>query len=648
MKKKLYILLAVVMTSFAACQKLDVPPVNIVQDADLFTTEAGVDAYISRMYYTMPIEDFKYHPVGAFNQTGQVGSPHAISGEAVSRDLGNVTETHNYWSAAYLLIRDCNYFIATMPTYAGNHKPEQVQMWIAEAQFVRAFTYFALVKRYGGVPLVDKLLTKPGETISELASEIEELKIPRSSEEAIWDFVAKELDAVYVTLPETNKSNRANKYVAAALKSRAMLYAGTIAKYNTIDLTTGGIRLCGVPASKAVTYFKAAYDAANLLNGKYALYKNKWSATDKEAQYQNFVSLFLDNSTANRESIFARQFKYPDLTHMYDALNVPKQWEGPQGNYSSETLPTLNLVEMYEGFPKNPDGTIQTMDAGGKYLTYTNTMDIFANVEPRLRATVILPGDLFKSVQIEVRRGVFTGASTGGLSDLTPGNASTAYPATLLGSATVAANLDAANLVTLSNGTKITRSGASGIYTAIGANATGGTYTGFYVRKYLSPEKPQAETLPNRSDQQFIEFRYGEVVLNKAEAAYELFLLGQGATYATEALTLTNSIRERAGASLYVAINNINDVRTERRRELAFENKTIWDLRRWRIANLEQNNTIYKALIPIMLQDQSKYILDVRNEERGVNYTFQTRWYYNQIPTAAIAKSLNLVQNPGW
>ncbi len=648
MIKKLYILVAVLIASSTACQKLDVPPVNIVQDQDLFTTEAGIDTYIARMYYTMPIEDFKYHPVGAFNQTGQVGSPHAITGEAVSRDLGNVTETHNYWSAGYLLIRDCNYFIATLPTYASNYKPEQVKTWLAEAQFVRAFTYFALVKRYGGVPLVDKLLTRPGETISELASEIEELKIPRASEEAIWDFVAKELDEAFTNLPETNKTNRANKYVAAALKSRAMLYAGTIAKYNTIDLTSGSVRLCGLPSSKAVTYFKAAYDAAALLDGKYSLYKNKWSATDKEAQYQNFVSLFLDNSSSNRESIFARHFKYPDLTHMYDALNVPKQWEGPQGNYSSETLPTLNLVEMYEGFPKNPDGTIQTMALENKYQTYTNTMDIFANVEPRLRATVILPGDLFKSVQIEVRRGVYTGSTAGGLVDLTPGNGSTAYPAALLGSATVAANLDAANAVTLSNGTKITRAGASGIYTAIGANATGGTYTGFYVRKYLSPEKPQSETLPNRSDQQFIEFRYGEVVLNKAEAAYELSLLGQAGNYANDALTLVNSIRDRAGASLYTTINTVNDIRMERRRELAFEGKTLWDLRRWRIAHLEQNNTIYKALVPIMLQDQSKYVLDVRNEERGVAYTFQTRWYYNQIPTAAIAKSLNLVQNPGW
>lgn len=49
----------------------------------------------------------------------------------------------------------------------------------------------------------------------------------------------------------------------------------------------------GIPSSKAVTYFKAAYDAAKLLDGKYSLYKKTWAAGDKEAQYQNFVNLFL-------------------------------------------------------------------------------------------------------------------------------------------------------------------------------------------------------------------------------------------------------------------------------------------------------------------------------------------------------------------
>jgi hypothetical protein len=119
MKKKLYILIAVLLTSITACQKLDVPPVNIVQDADIFGTEAGINAYMARIYINAPIEDFRYLPTLGFNQSAPIGSPHAITGEAVSRDVGNATETFGYWSAGYTLIRDCNYFLATLPSYAS-------------------------------------------------------------------------------------------------------------------------------------------------------------------------------------------------------------------------------------------------------------------------------------------------------------------------------------------------------------------------------------------------------------------------------------------------------------------------------------------------------------------------------------------------
>ena len=164
----------------------------------------------------------------------------------------------------------------TLPTYASNFSTAQVNSWQGEARFIRAVTYFALVKRYGGVPIVDKVLTKPEQTINELSASIEELKIPRSSEEKVYDMIGDDLDYAFTNLPESNKAGRPNRYAALAFKSRAMLFAGTIAKYNTINLTAGGERLCGIPATKANTYFKASFDAAALLNGKYALYNRNF------------------------------------------------------------------------------------------------------------------------------------------------------------------------------------------------------------------------------------------------------------------------------------------------------------------------------------------------------------------------------------
>lgn len=640
MKKYIYIIVSVFLLGVSACEKLDVPPLNVVQDKDIFTNEAGITSYMARMYSRLPIEDFKYSPTINFNAF-VIGSASGLTGEALSRDMPNTIETFNYWGDAYTLIRESNYFMETLPAYADNFNETQLKNWQGEARFIRAVTYFALVKRYGGVPIVDKVLTKPDQTIDELTASIDELKIPRSSEEKVYDMIAEDLDLAWANLPESSKPGRPNRYAAAAFKSRAMLFAGTIAKYNAIDLTAGSERLCGIPAAKANTYFKASFDAAALLNGKYSLYTRNFIAGDKNAIYQNFVNLFLD--PASPENIFIRQYKYPDAVHGYDALSVPKQLEGPGGNYSSETNPTLDFVEMFEGLPENADGTIQTLDGSGKYILYNNTMDLFANAEPRLRATVILPGDIFKGQSIEFRRGIYTGSAAGGISPLLPAGATGNYPTgNIVSSAAVLQTP-----YTLPNGTKMNPAGASGIFTNLAANGPGGSITGFSVRKYLVPDKPTSEVVTNRSEQSWIEIRYAEVLLNAAEAGFELSEAGQGADYLTTALNNINLIRNRAGAAPALTLG-IDTIRRERRKELAFENKIYWDLRRWRILDKEQNSTLYRVLMPFYSSEAGKYFFDARTDERNVRFTFDTRWYYQQIPAAAITRSPNLVQNPGY
>lgn len=111
----------------------------------------------------------------------------------------------------------------------------------------------------------------------------------------------------------------------------------------------------------------------------------------------------------------------------------------------------------------------------------------------------------------------------------------------------------------------------------------GCTVSGFLIRKYLNPE--QKNTTWNQSVTDWIDIRYAEVLLNRAEAAMELAAAGSvtddaGKNYVEEAFRCVNLIRERAGATLLAssAETSIDVVRIERRKELAFENKTYWDL----------------------------------------------------------------------
>jgi len=619
-----------------ACTKLDVPPMNVIQDNDVFSSNGGIQIYMARLYSELPIEDFRYSPARGLNMFWIISPFSAVTGEALSRDQRNaVTESVLYWGDAYKLIRETNYFIETLPKYAANFDKADVSNWIGEAYFIRAFTYFSLAKRYGGVPVVNSVLQYP-------TDDVKGLDVPRSSEEKTYDFIAADLDSAISKMGAASQTGRANKYAAAAFKSRAMLYAGSIAKYNQVSLFDDSHnRLCGIPATKAVTYFKAAYDAALLTDGKYSLYKKAWAAGNKEAQYQNYVKLFFDAQSP--ENILIKGYIYPQSVHGYDAYNVPLQCMGPNG-YSSEISPTLDFVEMFDGFPKNADGTFQNLDAGGKYIYYDNTMSPFANAEPRLRATVILPGDVFKGQSIEIRRGIYTGSTAGGISPLIPAGSTIQYPtANIVQSAN-----GSQTAFTLPNGTKMNPAGTSGTFFSEETNAQ----TGFSIRKYLDETLDKSQVKENYEDQSWIEIRYAEVLLNRAEAAYELYAAGQtGVNYLQDTYTDINQIRERAGADLLAgaaALNDIKIIRNERRKELGFENKTWWDLKRWRTIDKEQNNVLYRVLMPFYVAENGKYFFDVRKDEKNRFYTFDPKWYYEQIPTDEITKSKSLKQNPGY
>lgn len=650
--KKILMLMSSV--AVVACSDLDIPPMNIVGEQDIFGNEAGVTSYIARMYSTVPMEDFRYafHNGDLFHKSDtRYQQQDCLTGEAIGRDTkGAQQENAGYWDNAYKWIREANSFIETLPKYASNYLPSQVDNWTGEAYFCRAFIYYSLVKRYGGVPIIDKVVDYPA-TVS-----FEDTKVFRDSEEAVWDFIASDLDKAYELLPDSNEKGRADKSAAAALKSRAMLHAGSIAKYNEVDEEYNGVRICGVPSSRAKDYFKAAYEATKLVDtGKYGLYLGEWKEGDKQAQYQNYCSIFTKDT---KEIIFGRWYKSPDSVHNFDDSAQPMQTS--TGGNNSELNPTLDFVEMFDGFPKDGNGHIANFDENGHYKLFTTPYEFFKDCEPRLRATVILPHDTFKNQVIDLRRGIWTGPSAATIEPLLDPNNVGNYNAVYndntplkLSNGSGFNNTDA-NKITIKNGTKMTRSGASGVF----SEWDFGGISGFYLRKYLNPVAGTNNN-GNQSTQTWIEIRYAEVLLNRAEAAYELVLAGEasassGESYKEEAFKCINEIRNRAGADLLASANdlNIDVIRKEIRKELSFEHKTWWNLKRWRIIDDEQNNRRWRTLASFYSVEDDKYFLDQKYHEprAGLSYiyTFDTRYYYQPIPGAEITRNPNCKQNPGF
>lgn len=635
--KKIIFHIIIYLSIFSSCQKLDVAPPNIVKEGDIFGTPEGITSYLSRLYYLMPTEDFSYSLNTGFNNISIFRHTSCYTGEGLSRDVTAAAYGVNIWNESYTTIRQCNIFFETLPQYTANFTPAQLNQWTGEVKVIRAMTYFALASRYGGVPIVPGVLEYPGH-------DREYYDIPRSAEAEVYDYIAKDLDSAVLLLPDNVVANRWNKNSALALKSRIMLYAGSIAKYNTIVLFDNqNKQIAGIPAARANDYFKASFDAAKQIEGKYSLYKRLWAANDRTAQFNNYVNLFLDNNST--ENIFIREYVYPGAGHSWDAYMVPLQLAGPNG-WSSEIAPTLNFVELFDGLPKNENGTFKYLDENGKYIMYDDLMGPFANAEPRLKATVIFPGDEFKGERIEIWRGIYRGPVTGGTSPLIPPGSMIAYPTANL---STSANGGSQTVVTLPDGRRMNAAGRSGVFTSTNIH----TLSGFLIRKYLDPNRPTSQVLTGQSSQKWIELRYAEVLLSKAEAAYELHLAGQtGANYQQEAFDAINAIRERAGATLLPSVSALSTdvIRKERRKELAFENKTQHDLRRWRVWHLEQSATVYRVLMPFYSSVANKYFFDARFDQKStpVSYTYEFRWYYLPISATELERSPSLIQNPQW
>ena len=648
------ILSLVCLGTAMACTILDIPPMNIVGEPEIFQSKQGVTSYVSRMYSTLPMEDFRYayHNGDLFHKSDtRYQQQDCLTGDAVGRDTkGAEQESAGYWDNAYKWIREANMFLETLPEYSSYHLQSDVDNWTGEAYFCRAFIYYSLVKRYGGVPIVDKVVDYPA-TVT-----FEGTQMFRDAEEKVWDFIGEDLDKAYELLPDSNQKGRADKSAAAALKSRVMLHAGSIAKYNTVDEEYNGVRICGIPASRAKDYFKAAYEASKLVDGgKYGLYMDEWKDGDKAAQTANYESIFTKDT---KEIIFGRWYKSPDSVHNFDDSAQPMQTS--TGGNNSEICPTLDFVEMFDGFDKDSDGHIANFDASGHYKLYSSPVDFFADCEPRLRATVILPMDRFKGQVIDLRRGIWTGASASTIEPLLDpnyvGNYNSVYTDATplkLANGSAFSNTEANKILT-KNGTRMTRSGASGVF----SEWDFGCISGFYLRKYLNPVAGSNNN-GNQSSQTWIELRYAEVLLNRAEAAFELVLSGEstaasGESYRSEAFKCVNEIRRRAGADLLVseAALDLDVVRKEIRKELAFEHKTWWNLKRWRVIDKEQNNRRYRTLASFYSVEDDKYFLDQKYQEpRGGNnyiFTYDTRYYYQPIPGNEITRNPNCKQNPGF
>lgn len=150
--------------------------------------------------------------------------------------------------------------------------------------------------------------------------------------------------------------------------------------------------------------------------------------------------------------------------------------------------------------------------------------------------------------------------------------------------------------------------------------------------------------------------RYAEVLLTYAEAKFEL----EGAISDVDLDLTINRLRQRGGVAkltnAFVSVNGLNmqeEIRRERRVELAQENLRYWDLIRWKTAEIElpkavMGNYFFKSefgtTVPVQL-DAAGYIIAQAASFRRFDPAKDYLW---PLPVNEIGLNPSLKQNPGW
>lgn len=586
MKTKIFAMCLAISLSGCIQEVLDRQPLNLIVDPDVWQSEQLIDIYLVGLYDAIPA-GFPTSPA-AFQANFTDESSYHEENPPVS-NYGAQSIALN--TGMYSWIRRANYFLDKIPTSALSES--QINSLIAECRFIRAYYYFDLVKKYGGMPIITD--------VQVFEDNLEELRVQRNKEDEVYEFILSELNAAIVDLPEdrdANNANRATKSVALALKSRAMLYAGSIAKYGSVQLDG----LVGIPSEKAARYYTESKAASSAIieSGKFGLYDRLYDpVTGSGNPAANYQNIFLDKG--NKEVIFQKAYSFPDKAHSYDNYNVP---EGYTTNQGSAICPTLEMVESYEFI----DGTPGTFEIENR--EFDSPDDLYKDKDPRFEGSILRSGSAFAHRPVQIYRGIYDENGT-------------LYE----------------SLAPFPHDPSINQVGLDGPFPT-------GNYskTGFYIKKYLEPGSAVVE--PGFSSQNYIDFRYAEILLNHGEAAFELGEI-------EEALTVINQVRARAGIrSLALPELSLERLRNERKVELAFEDKRFWDIRRWRIGTDLFRSTFAGGLWPYLKFENGNYKYIFRRLsgypiDGGMPRIFNQRDYYSNL-SGYISTNSNIVNNPGW
>lgn len=558
--KKYYIVITLAIALLYSCNDaMDAPKDDRVELDDVFRSKTKLLSYLGHPYWYMAtngseggfIYDANRSTLASFSDEA-LDSRNLEPGSSVNRWYTgkNTTESFNFnqeltsWGNYYAAIRRCNTLIHYLgdPDYhvpASQYNEGFRNYYLAQSYLMRAFCYFELIKRYGGVPIIKERL------------------------EISYDFSqdkrASFAECVDLIIEDCNKGlevgERAQPTLAwifgAGLKRTDMTAAiAWMLKSEAATFAASPLWTEDFEGTNKYTWERAleiTYDALNAcLEHGYDL--QNLAGSDVNATAQNIANYFLTapdfTGASDKETI---------LVIVNNDNNIPRtktwQYSGipKSGQLSAGSCPTQELVDAYEitnGEVAHPildlanpyDATSHTpnINPKAKALGYADNASVmYQNRDPRFYATIYYNGAPHGDITVQTREG-----GNHEISD--------------------------------------------------DPNNIRNTRTGYYQKKFSNP----ISSVSDNQDGYSRYYRLAHLYLNYIEALNNVY--GPKGVYAKEggklektALDALNRLRETRGMP-HVAEGDVADkasfelrYRNERRVELAFEGKRFFDVRRW-------------------------------------------------------------------
>lgn len=300
--KKYTLFFSLLFMGLFSCEGiLDEQPKTVAVE-NFYNTSEEVEAAVNAIY--TPLRSTRAEQIAVLDAHTDWG--YGRGSRAQYNDFAGLNATNQNaaaarWNSFYLAIRNANLVISNAPN--GTSISEQdLNYYLAEAKYLRAFAYFDLVRNWAGVPLRTE-------------SNMLQIDLPRSSVQEVYDLILQDLQFAEQNLGESPRNQgRPTKYAAKTMLADVYLNLGNydMAKQKSHEVIQSG-KFTLVPVQTSAD-FRTKLFGPELLSSSEEIFYLKYA---RELGQGNFILWILNHPSTGYFNFGGAYAHYSDATNPF-------------------------------------------------------------------------------------------------------------------------------------------------------------------------------------------------------------------------------------------------------------------------------------------------------------------------------------------